>query len=226
MNELDWKRPALIGGLLAGILSAIPGFDLINIFCCCAWLLVGGAVAAKALINRTPRQVKGGEGAQVGAIAGLIASGVYWLVRLPLIVSGYGIRANKALFERVAEMSDNPDLQELMQKFIEQVEQAANQTSAQRLIGILPILFIGSILAIGFSTLGGLLGIALFEKRKDQPPPQYPPSYPPQYPPQYPQGSAGPPGAGYPPQNPPAGPWSGDQGGQGGQGSQGNWPKE
>jgi hypothetical protein len=68
-----------------------------------------------------------------------------------------------------------------------------------------------------------LVGVALFEKRKNQPPPpQYPPSYPPQYPPNYPQQPA--PSAGYPPQSPPeSGGSIGDQGGPGGQGS---WPKE
>ena len=58
---------------MAGILSVIPFVNFVN--CCfCAWLLVGGAVAAKMLINRAPRPVRSGEGAQVGAVAGLIAA--------------------------------------------------------------------------------------------------------------------------------------------------------
>ncbi|HEU0184791.1 MAG TPA: hypothetical protein VFS27_05715 [Blastocatellia bacterium] len=216
MNELDWKQPALIGGLLAGVLSVIPGINLLNA-CCCAWLLIGGAVAAKTLINRTPRPVKAGEGAQVGAIAGLIASGIYLIIGLPIIISGVGDRLSRNLLERFAEISNNPELQELARKV---VEQAANQTTGQRLVSALPGMVIGLVLFLVFSTLGGLLGVALFEKRRDQPPP---PQYPPQYPSQYPQQSAqspqspqSAPPADYPPQNPPqSGGWGGDQGGQG-----------
>jgi hypothetical protein len=188
MNELDWKQPALIGGVIAGLLSVIPGISLAN--CCfCAWLLVGGAIAAKMLINRAPRPVKSGEGAQVGAMAGLIAAGVYLVVSIPLIIFAVGERFQQALLGRLAEWSSNPDLQEMMRKAM---ELSANQTSAQRLVSALPILIVFAVLSVGFSTLGGLLGVALFEKRRDQPPPpQYPPGYPPQYPPQYPPPSGG-----------------------------------
>jgi len=194
MNELDWKQPALIGGLIAGILSVIPLVNLVN--CCfCAWLLVGGAVAAKMLINRTPRPIKSGEGAQVGALAGLIAAGVYFIINLALIVFSVGLVFQQKLFARIEEMSDDPQFRETIQKII---EANVNQTPGQRLISSLPILIALSVLYMGFSTLGGLLGVALFEKRREQPPPpqyppqQYPPGYPPNYPPNYPPQSGGP----------------------------------
>ena len=212
MNELDWKQPALMGGLLAGFLSVIPGISLGNA-CCCAWLLVGGAVAAKMVINRTPRPVKSGEGAQIGAIAGLIAAGVYLVISIPLTLFGIGERVYQALLERLAESNGSPDMQEWVRKVKELSE---SQTPAQRLISALPILIAAGVLFTGFSTLGGLLGVALFEKRRDQPPPPpYSPGYPPQYPQNYPQQP--PPGAGYPPQNPP------QSGGSGG--DQGGWPQ-
>ncbi|MGE0128619.1 MAG: hypothetical protein AB7U82_11110 [Blastocatellales bacterium] len=189
MNELDWKQPALIGGVAAGLLSVIPGLSLAN--CCfCAWLLVGGAIAAKLLIDRTSRPIKNGEGAQVGAIAGVIAAGLYLIISVALIVLGIGQELQQNLLSRMAEMSGNPDFQEMMQRVI---EASANQTPVQRLFAALPGLIMFSVLFIGFSTLGGLLGVALFEKRRDQPPPPpYPPSYPPNYPPNYPPQSGGP----------------------------------
>ncbi|MGH9751966.1 MAG: hypothetical protein ACREA2_04220 [Blastocatellia bacterium] len=76
--------------------------------------------------------------------------------------------------------------------------------------------FISSILVLGFTVLGGLLGVALFEKRRDQPPPpQYPPGYPPSYPPNYPPN--------YPPQYPPPSAPSAPSGGSGG--DQGGGPQ-
>jgi uncharacterized membrane-anchored protein YitT (DUF2179 family) len=205
MNDLDLKQPALIGGLIAGFLSGIPVVGLVNT-CCCAWLLVGGVVAAKLLINRTPRPVKSGEGAQVGAIAGLIAAAVYLVINIPLIIFAVGERLNLAILERFAAMNSNPEFQELMQRAL---EESANRSAGQRLVASLPVLFVSALLFVGFSALGGLLGVALFEKRKNQQPPSYPPAYPPQYPPNYPPQSA--PSGDNPPQYPPQS--GGDQGG-------------
>jgi len=219
MNELDWKQPALVGGVMAGILSVIPVVNLAN--CCfCAWLLVGGAVAAKMLINRAPRPVRSGEGAQVGAVAGLIAAGVYSLISLALVVFGIGQRFQEELFNRIADASGDPNIQAEIQKLI---EASASQSQAQKLVSALITLIVASVFIVGFSTLGGLLGVALFEKRRGQPPPppQYPSGYPQNYPPNYPQN--------YPPQYPPpsgpsepSGPsaQSGDSGGD-----QGEWPQ-
>jgi hypothetical protein len=206
MNDLDWKQPALVGGIIAGMLSVIPLVNLGN--CCfCAWLLVGGAVAAKMMINRAPRPVRSGEGAQVGAVAGLIAAGIYSVISLALAVFKVGQRFQEALFARIADASNDPVLQERIRKLM---EETANQTQAQRLVSALIFMVVVSVIYVGFSTLGGLLGVALFEKRRDQPPPpQYPPGYPPQYPPNYPPN--------YPPQYPPP------SGGSGG--DQGGWPQ-
>lgn len=204
--ELDWKQPALVGGVIAGLLSAIPVVNFAN--CCfCAWLLVGGAVAAKMLINRAPRPVRSGEGAQVGAMAGLIAAGIYSLITLAMVVFRIGQGFEQDLFNRFAEMSSDPNVREFIQRII---EESAKQTQAQRLVSALISLIVISMLFIGFSTLGGLLGVALFEKRRGQPPPpQYPPGYPQSYPPNYPPN--------YPPQYPP------QSGGSGG--DQGGWPQ-
>ena len=206
MNELDWKQPALVGGVMAGMLSVIPFVNFVN--CCfCAWLLVGGAVAAKMLINRAPRPVRSGEGAQVGAVAGLIAAGIYSLISLAMAVFNIGQRLQEELFNRIGEASGDPQIQADIQKMI---EASANQPLAQKLVSVVIVLIIVSIIYIGFSTLGGLLGVALFEKRRDQPPPpQYPPGYPPSQPPNYPPN--------YPPQYPPP------SGGSGG--DQGGWPQ-
>jgi hypothetical protein len=191
MNDLDWKKPALFGGLIAGFFSVLPVVNLAN--CCfCAWALVGGAVASKMLISRTPRPVKSGEGAKVGLMAGLIAAGLYILLNIPLTLSGVGEGIRDQLLAEIAARSSDPQLQETMQKIL---EANANQTTMQKLIGSLVLFIPMSFVLAGFTVLGGMLGVALFEHRKDQPPSQpYPPPYPPQNPPQNP-----PP---YPPQYP------------------------
>ncbi len=174
MNDLDWKQPALIGGLIVGILSAIPGISVAN--CCfCAWALIGGAVATKMVISRTPRPVRTGEGAQIGLMAGLIGAGVFVLVAIPIIFSGVATDAALNMMERLSANINNPDLQSM----IEQARtQAANQTPVQRLVASIPVLLVQAVLQGAFTVLGGLLGIPLFEKRKEAPPP-IPPQPPP-----------------------------------------------
>jgi hypothetical protein len=182
MNDLDWKMPALVGGLITGVFSVIPVVNLAN--CCfCGWALFGGAIAAKMLIGRTPRQVKSGDGAKVGLMAGLVAVAAYLLISTPLILSGAFEGFQNQLLTRIGEISNDPSIQEAMQRALEENQ---NMTALQRYIGALVFLVPFSILLWAFSVLGGLIGVALFEKRKDLPPspPQYSPPYPPQYPPQ------------------------------------------
>ena len=53
MPEPDRNQPALIGGLIAGLLSVLPVVQAANM-CCCLWAWVGGATTAKLYIDRSP----------------------------------------------------------------------------------------------------------------------------------------------------------------------------
>src|SRR5262245_18787983 len=135
MNGLDWKQPALIGGVIAGLLSVIPIVNLGNCQCC-AWLLIGGAIAAKMVIDRTPRPIKKGEGAQVGAMAGLVSAGVYFLASMAFIIFSIGQGFQQKIFDKLSEMNSDPNFRDTLQKII---EASQNQTPGQRLISSLPV---------------------------------------------------------------------------------------
>lgn len=243
MDDLDWKKPALIGGLITGILSVLPFVGSLNI-CLCLWAWVGGIVAAKLLIDRTPRIVTSKDGAKIGLIAGSIAGLIVLLITMPLMI----LQLDQAIQEMPGMMRGSPEAQE----FLERIQ----NNPVFKILFSFVTSFLISVLTLGFTVLGGLLGVALFEKRRNQPPPQNPPGYSPQYfpqnpaqyPAQYPQ--APPPSADYPPQTPlesappqsdppqsdppQSGGWSGDQGGQDQSGQSGQsdqsgqsgWPKE
>ena len=67
-------QPALLGGLVLGLGSVIPGLSYGNL-CCCGWALVAGALAASLLIRRSPVfPIKSGDGAAAGAFAGVVGS--------------------------------------------------------------------------------------------------------------------------------------------------------
>lgn len=174
MNDLDWKQPALIGGLIVGLCSVIPVISIAN--CCfCAWALIGGAVASKMLVDRSPRKVKVSEGAQAGLFAGLIGAGIYAVVSIPLAFSGAAQSITFKVLETIAARSNDPSFQETIRTMI---EASANQTPMARVVASLPVLVIFAVVLAGFTVLGGLLGIALFEKRNETfapppPPPQF-----------------------------------------------------
>ena len=176
-------QPALLGGLVLGLCSVIPGISYGNL-CCCGWGIVGGALAAYLLIRRSPvLPVTKGDGATAGAFAGIVGSLIYLAIGVPLTLLQWN-----SLIAQMEQRSDNlPD--------------AASRQMMTQIVGTMqnhPVLItlgvwlIFAIVGIGVAALGGLIGVAMFEKRKGQYPPQEPPS------------SAGfPPG--YAPPGPPAG---------------------
>jgi hypothetical protein len=223
----------------------MPFINTLNV-CFCLWAWVGGAVAAKLLIYRSPRIVTPKDGAKVGLFSGLIAGAIVLLITTPLMLW----QMDRSL-QNIPAIFSTPEAQELLERI--------RDNFTLKILFSFVSSFINSVFILGFTVLGGLLGVALFEKRKNQPPPPYPPQYPSQYPPQYPPqySQPQPPPADYPPQNPPesappqsappqssppqsappqsappqsapplSGGSSGDQGDQGGQGGQGSWTKE
>jgi len=61
-------KPALLGGLIVGLLSAIP---FIN-YCCCIWAIGGGALAGFLYIKSSPTPVPTGDGAIVASLGGTV----------------------------------------------------------------------------------------------------------------------------------------------------------
>lgn len=151
--------PGLIGGAVTGILSLIAGFmspDVFIIFSffCIVWAAVGGALAAKLYIKRSLNPVRSGEGAVVGLIAGAIAAVIYLAVDTPIAYAMHG-------------------------DYIEFVaSQQPERISAGAFFALTGVA--GAVTILGFSIVGGLIGVAMFEKRKayhvSMPPPP-PPGY-------------------------------------------------
>jgi hypothetical protein len=194
MDDLDWKRPALIGGLISGILSVVPFISVLNV-CLCLWAWIGGIVAAKLLIGRSQRIVTAKDGAKIGMYAGLIAGAIVLLVSLPLTLW----QMDRVLQSMIIFMKNSPEAQSFYMRI--------QDDPTLKIMFSFIIAFVSSILVLAFTVLGGLLGVALFEKRRSlPPPPQYPPGYPSNYPPNYSPNDP----SQYPPQSGGSG---GDQGG-------------
>lgn len=148
MNKL---KPALLGGLLVGVLSAIP---LLH-YCCVIWAIAGGALAGFLYIRSSPVPVRLGEGAVIGVLAGIIGAILYFAIGIPLAYFLSGEQLEQAL------------------------RQAGVQLPAG-MSGLMVFLLYGlfvSLLLLVLSVVGGLISVPIFEKRKDMPPPPPPQNY-------------------------------------------------
>jgi len=162
-------QPALVGGLVAGLLSVVPFINL----GCCLWGVIGGAVAAYMLVKRSPMfRVTNGDGAVVGMYAGAVGSLIMMAINIPVMLGRWDQVVGQ-LREQAASQSD-PSAQESMNSFITFLQN--NHVAGAFLFWLL-----FAIAVISMATLGGIIGVAIFEKRKGDPyPPQGPPpGYPP-----------------------------------------------
>ena len=120
-------QAALLAGIIFGALSAIPLVQLLNL-CCCLWVVIGGAVAARTLINRSPVfPVTSGEGALVGLLSGAIMSVIYLVVGIPLGLLASG--SIVPLIEKFTESMNDPRVHEQ----IEQLKHMQNQPMVEQI---------------------------------------------------------------------------------------------
>lgn len=145
-------KPAILGGLIVGIFSAIHSLIPIVSMCCCIWSIVGGVLAAFLYIKSSSVPVKPGDGAIVGALAGVVGGIIYIIIYLPI-----------SLLWGVAMMQ-------------EQLDRSGMAIPVSGPILMVIGSLVGAIALVVLSTLGGLLGTVIFEKRKGDnlapPPPQ------------------------------------------------------
>ena len=66
-------QPALLGGVVIGMLSALPVISMGNCVCC-LWVILGGMVATYLLQQAQPTPVEGVDGAIAGLLAGLVGA--------------------------------------------------------------------------------------------------------------------------------------------------------
>jgi hypothetical protein len=148
-TESRFVQPALIGGAVVGVLSALPVISIGN--CCCLWVVGGGAVAAYVLQQNQQTPITAGDGAIAGLLAGLVGAFVYLVLSIP--ISLLMAPMERVIMDRVIQSGDVPPE---FQQFL-----AGYRGGAFRLItGFAFMLVAGAI----FSTLGGLLGVAIFKK--------------------------------------------------------------
>ena len=148
-------KPALLGGGALGLLLVITvviGSFVPFIGCCnCLWPIAAGVLATMFYVKESATPATVADGAMVGAIAGVVGGLIYMVVGLPLTYLIVGVTAMDA-----------------------QVRQLSPDFPIAGPVLLIVSGLIGFVVFVVLATLGGVLGIPIFEKRKgtiDAPPP-------------------------------------------------------
>ncbi len=163
-----YTQPALIGGLVMGILTGLPIVSAGNL-CCCLWVIAGGVIAAYILQQNESAPITAGDGATVGRLAGIIGAFVYLIISVPIsfLVAPMERMIVQRFVERMGDMP--PEFREFASRGLGQ--------GLRLMLGFVFWLFVGA----AFSTIGGVIGQAIFQKKMppgtiDVTPPSPPPS--------------------------------------------------
>lgn len=135
-------KPALIAGVIAGILSAIPIINFVNCICC-GWIVIFGFFSVY-LLKKDIKTVEPIDGAIVGALTGLIAFVSVTIINILLT----------SLFVGLTGMSGSMEYME-MNAFLSGVSLFIS--GVMRII-IFPI----------FGAFGGIIGVELLKDKVEQ----------------------------------------------------------
>ena len=78
-----YLQPAFLGGLVTGVLSALPIVSAGNL-CCCLWVVTGGLLASYLLQQNRAEAITAGDGAIVGLLAGIFAAVIAFVLSIPI----------------------------------------------------------------------------------------------------------------------------------------------
>lgn len=158
-------QPALLGGVVIGVLSALPIINIAN--CCCAWILFGGALAAYLMQQNHPEPISAGDGAIVGLMAGVAGAFVWLLLSIPIniVMAPLQSQLSQRMLRNASDMA--PELRQFLESM------SGGPTLLGQIAGFFFMLVVGSL----FGLLGGLFGALMFRKK---PAPVIPPIPPPE----------------------------------------------
>jgi hypothetical protein len=144
--------PALIGGVLAGVLSGIP---IVNCLCC-LWIIGGGILAAYFLTKESSIVLTAGDGAIVGIFTGIIAAVVEAFVNIPF----------RAMSEKL--------VQGMIERFSQYYEEMPSGWQSWMkdgnfegsILWSIIGLVVSAVIFAALGALGGIIGISLFGKKR------------------------------------------------------------
>jgi hypothetical protein len=146
----DRTKAAVIGGVIAGILSVIPIIG----GCCFLWAIGGGFLAVFMYMKNAPGGMMMGDAAKLGATAGVVGAIISVVIGIPFLLLGIG---SAAMNQDVAR---------------------AGITSGIMALGGVGLMVVRALFIVGFAVLGAIIGNAVLGKNRpggmNMPPPPPP----------------------------------------------------
>jgi len=150
-------QPVVLGGLLIGVLSALPFVSVFNA-CCCLWVIVGGVLTSYLLQEQSRVPLTAGTASVAGLQAGMVGAVVAAVLGAAvMVVMGGGVQQ----IDQLARDDMPPQLVEMFKRFQELPAAVWYVGPFLAYIIIFPI----------FSVIGALLGVAIFKRTPPPPPP-------------------------------------------------------
>jgi hypothetical protein len=154
-------RGAILSGLIAAVLSAIPVVSL----GCCLWLLGAGALSVFLYQRRMPAAfLTPAMGMRIGAVSGLVGfvASTFWLVFEFSKNSREFQAAMQEQMEKSIGTNPDPRAQDIMRQFMNNLNTPRGLATFFVLL-----LVIVAVAFVVFSAAGGALGAAMFARRRD-----------------------------------------------------------
>ncbi|MBM4168686.1 MAG: hypothetical protein FJ215_05965 [Ignavibacteria bacterium] len=165
-------RVALIAGALIGVVSGVPGLNLVNC-CCCAGVVMGGLLATYLYLKEFTPQMPSLESSDaliLGIFTGVAGACSVTVVELliRLLFGGIGDEFAMSFMEQlIGWMEESANVPpEVVDEMRNQVQQSLEGSDS--FFGVLSGLFITLILYPIFATLGAMLGYAIFKPKQPQ----------------------------------------------------------
>jgi hypothetical protein len=149
--------PALYGGIIMAVISAVPGLNLVNCFCC-AGVLFGGFMAVffykKELMPDMPPMTSS-DGVQLGALAGVFG-GIIGSLLSVVIMQLAGNVGGEMMLSFMEGFRDTmpPEAWDNMEESIRE----GHVSPLQMIFGV--------IINVIFGLLGGLIGYSVFKPKQ------------------------------------------------------------
>lgn len=159
-------RIAMISGAVIGVVSSVPGLNLINC-CCCAGIILGGVLAVYLHKQESTPGVPAMESSDaliLGVITGVVSAFVTTLLNL-FILALFGDIASEFVYSFVEQLIERANLPpETAEQLRNQMEQSmAEQTT---FLGVMTELFVSLLIHPLFAMLGGLIGFSIFKPKR------------------------------------------------------------
>lgn len=149
-------QATLVGGLVVGVLSALPVVSAGNL-CCCLWVVGGGMVASLIAQQGQSEPLSRSDGAVLGLLAGLSGACIYLVLSIPITLVMAPLE--RALVLRLVDAGNLPP------QFRDYV--AGYGRGAIRLVlNFIFMLIAGAV----FSSVGGVLGTVVARRRRPMAP--------------------------------------------------------